>query len=143
MRMLSCIRTMNVITSCSVTRMLFFFSSRRRHTSLDCDWSSAVCSSDLEPRAALLPADGGRRAGTPARLACLPGALVTRFCCRVVPLPRRGRRPGPRQEAGHLVVLLRDPLLRFPQVAVGLLDLLGPPKDLRFQKLALYQQLVG
>src|SRR5438270_232997 len=24
-----------------------FFSSRRRHTSFDCDWSSDVCSSDL------------------------------------------------------------------------------------------------
>src|SRR2546430_8146570 len=28
---------------CSV----FFFSSRRRHTRFDCDWSSDVCSSDL------------------------------------------------------------------------------------------------
>src|SRR5688572_11587622 len=26
----------------------FFFSSRRRHTMFDCDWSSDVCSSDLE-----------------------------------------------------------------------------------------------
>src|SRR2546430_7610104 len=29
-------------------RVLFFFSSRRRHTRFDCDWSSDVCSSDLE-----------------------------------------------------------------------------------------------
>src|SRR5688572_6039102 len=28
----------------------FFFSSRRRHTRFDCDWSSDVCSSDLDPR---------------------------------------------------------------------------------------------
>src|SRR3989475_11905574 len=28
----------------------FFFSSRRRHTRFDCDWSSDVCSSDLEVR---------------------------------------------------------------------------------------------
>src|SRR2546427_4728604 len=28
--------------------MLFFFSSRRRHTRFDCDWSSDVCSSDLD-----------------------------------------------------------------------------------------------
>src|SRR2546430_10444151 len=28
----------------------FFFSSRRRHTRFDCDWSSDVCSSDLSPR---------------------------------------------------------------------------------------------
>src|SRR5579859_1118470 len=30
------------------TRLFFFFSSRRRHTRFDCDWSSDVCSSDLE-----------------------------------------------------------------------------------------------
>src|SRR2546430_1351260 len=28
-------------------RIFFFFSSRRRHTRFDCDWSSDVCSSDL------------------------------------------------------------------------------------------------
>src|SRR5260370_9961635 len=28
---------------------VFFFSSRRRHTRFKCDWSSDVCSSDLEP----------------------------------------------------------------------------------------------
>src|SRR2546430_11874025 len=27
---------------------VFFFSSRRRHTRFDCDWSSDVCSSDLD-----------------------------------------------------------------------------------------------
>src|SRR5688572_12894797 len=27
--------------------VIFFFSSRRRHTRFDCDWSSDVCSSDL------------------------------------------------------------------------------------------------
>src|SRR5690242_21764707 len=29
--------------------LFFFFSSRRRHTILTCDWSSDVCSSDLQP----------------------------------------------------------------------------------------------
>src|SRR5580698_10956557 len=29
---------------------VFVFSSRRRHTRLTCDWSSDVCSSDLEAR---------------------------------------------------------------------------------------------
>src|SRR5256886_593621 len=33
----------NVIGFC----VFFFFSSRRRHTRFDCDWSSDVCSSDL------------------------------------------------------------------------------------------------
>src|SRR2546430_11831675 len=32
--------------SCNVW-LFFFFSSRRRHTRFDCDWSSDVCSSDL------------------------------------------------------------------------------------------------
>src|SRR2546427_10706556 len=31
-----------------VSLFFFFFSSRRRHTRFDCDWSSDVCSSDLE-----------------------------------------------------------------------------------------------
>src|SRR2546430_8651465 len=31
----------------SVGWLFFFFSSRRRHTRFDCDWSSDVCSSDL------------------------------------------------------------------------------------------------
>src|SRR6266478_11001 len=37
----------------------FFFSSRRRHTRFDCDWSSDVCSSDLEifERAQVRPAN--------------------------------------------------------------------------------------
>src|SRR5256886_4957133 len=30
-----------------VVSNIFFFSSRRRHTRFDCDWSSDVCSSDL------------------------------------------------------------------------------------------------
>src|SRR2546427_10303179 len=34
--------------------MIFFFSSRRRHTRFDCDWSSDVCSSDLS-RALVAP----------------------------------------------------------------------------------------
>src|SRR2546427_8174076 len=45
------------------SRSIFFFSSRRRHTRFDCDWSSDVCSSDLlsslaqEERAPLQLAD--------------------------------------------------------------------------------------
>src|SRR5256886_3279550 len=37
--------------------LYFFFSSRRRHTRFDCDWSSDVCSSDLPlPAGFFLPA---------------------------------------------------------------------------------------
>src|SRR2546430_9604111 len=35
---------------CPCLLFCFFFSSRRRHTRFDCDWSSDVCSSDLENR---------------------------------------------------------------------------------------------
>src|SRR5256886_7773577 len=38
--------------------VFFFFSSRRRHTRFDCDWSSDVCSSDLPALA--VPRSGGR-----------------------------------------------------------------------------------
>src|SRR5262249_57285605 len=35
---------------CKGRLLMFFFSSRRRHTRLVSDWSSDVCSSDLEER---------------------------------------------------------------------------------------------
>src|SRR2546427_5613099 len=35
------------LRGCSLS-FFFFFSSRRRHTRFDCDWSSDVCSSDLQ-----------------------------------------------------------------------------------------------
>src|SRR2546430_4659399 len=43
---------MSLIMTCMTINIIihffFFFSSRRRHTRFDCDWSSDVCSSDLE-----------------------------------------------------------------------------------------------
>src|SRR5206468_8792967 len=38
-------------TAISMGPPFFFFSSRRRHTRSDRDWSSDVCSSDLSPKA--------------------------------------------------------------------------------------------
>src|SRR5690242_21352102 len=49
---------------CYIFRQLvFFFSSRRRHTRLTCDWSSDVCSSDLTAAAAIASSgiDAARR----------------------------------------------------------------------------------
>src|SRR2546430_9254132 len=46
----------------------FFFSSRRRHTRFDCDWSSDVCSSDLEAFCPLLIHRPARRGGAHAAL---------------------------------------------------------------------------
>src|SRR2546427_8691728 len=57
----------------------FFFSSRRRHTRFDCDWSSDVCSSDLDLSAKLGHHLRSRRQGSEHR----PTDVR-------VPLPRRG-----------------------------------------------------
>src|SRR2546430_4258352 len=60
----------------------FFFSSRRRHTRFDCDWSSDVCSSDLvaprlrtEHGAALPPERGADVAHAGAAGPLLPPRL--------------------------------------------------------------------
>src|SRR5690242_21199435 len=48
MRMLSIISSRRLAwNSSAFFWRIFFFSSRRRHTRLTCDWSSDVCSSDL------------------------------------------------------------------------------------------------
>src|SRR5256885_9098388 len=44
----------------AIVRLFFFFSSRRRHTRLQGDWSSDVCSSDLSMRRSA----SSRRKGT-------------------------------------------------------------------------------
>src|SRR2546427_3098829 len=49
----------------------FFFSSRRRHTRFDCDWSSDVCSSDLVSR----PDQVAGRSGLELLQAMLRGEL--------------------------------------------------------------------
>src|SRR2546430_5894007 len=78
---------------------VFFFSSRRRHTRFDCDWSSDVCSSDLTPQRrptslSAAPCEGLTRftSGRPAdlgrrKLACRLPVLYGR---RTTP-PRYGR----------------------------------------------------
>src|SRR5256886_7689421 len=71
-----------VQTSMSYLSLFFFFSSRRRHTRFDCDWSSDVCSSDLEPDQR--PSARPRAVGYPAHVARMR--------------PRRRHQPRP----GHL-----------------------------------------
>src|SRR5882762_8738561 len=43
--------------------ILFFFSSRRRHTRFKCDWSSDVCSSDLGDDGLTVDLDRRRKNG--------------------------------------------------------------------------------
>src|SRR6266480_6284374 len=94
--------------------MFFFFSSRRRHTRLTCDWSSDVCSSDLDPLVRLKARYGEvevlllvprRKAGDVDRRVenlglppvCLPDALrdVSRVCEEHVDAVRAAHVPLP------------------------------------------------
>src|SRR5205085_8660557 len=50
----------------------FFFSSRRRHTRLDCDWSSDGCSSDLTP----IPTPSPTLSGEFCPIRCIVGPCV-------------------------------------------------------------------
>src|SRR6266478_5309338 len=108
---------------------VFFFSSRRRHTRFDCDWSSDVCSSDLyqvvvhvdaqvladadAPGQSVL--DGGARvpAGTSRRLACDASRVVMRHDAdgRITDVGARTRTipPALRRALQH-----RDKGCRFP-----------------------------
>src|SRR5207237_3867366 len=49
-QLLRCVARSAYRASCPrlAATFLFFFSSRRRHTRFKCDWSSDVCSSDLD-----------------------------------------------------------------------------------------------
>src|SRR2546427_1574284 len=77
--------------------LVFFFSSRRRHTRFDCDWSSDVCSSDLS-------------AGCPWGVAY----SLPRECCHASETRRRSRRRHPRLL--HAARVVRGPLPASPFV---------------------------
>src|SRR5688572_19218265 len=89
-----------------VVFVFFFFSSRRRHTRFDCDWSSDVCSSDLrlpaqgqpggadDPRPRRAAGHGGAHVLEAARRQrCEEGAAGGDRECREQPFARR-RPPG-------------------------------------------------
>src|SRR3989454_1677483 len=91
----------------------FFFSSRRRHTRLQGDWSSDVCSSDLTTAL-------GRALGLPPLGACFFGSFVADFGDKAVTfalvtsvlhaLPRRtaARFPWALREGDRLVPEVGD-----------------------------------
>src|SRR2546430_12519719 len=86
--------------------LLFFFSSRRRHTRFDCDWSSDVCSSDLDPPPQVQR--GSRRGRLPPDLPfglALPEGLRERR--PVVGRMRLGADQADRARGGGLVEGLR------------------------------------
>src|SRR2546430_7943873 len=61
----------------SLNRFYFFFSSRRRHTRFDCDWSSDVCSSDLDVSAYIKQFTGLQYTQTDKNGIQIPGATST------------------------------------------------------------------
>src|SRR3989454_8269481 len=86
------------------TSNVFFFSSRRRHTRLQGDWSSDVCSSDLRPAEPVVRLrDGGRGGGRGVRAR---GRAPERLRVPVVvrDLPQAGVHPIRPPEAGHPAV---------------------------------------
>src|SRR5271163_5295919 len=69
--------------------MFFFFSSRRRHTRSDRDWSSDVCSSDLaQPGAVGLVGEP-----TADFVAAIQGAWLAGESVSILPGPVRGADP--------------------------------------------------
>src|SRR5688572_31790257 len=79
----------------------FFFSSRRRHTRFDCDWSSDVCSSDLPPPTSATPHQSSSCTPPlflhhPRRTLLQPASLVTHH------LPARGPRDRNKPHADAL-----------------------------------------
>src|SRR3989344_4623277 len=75
----------------------FFFSSRRRHTRLTCDWSSDVCSSDLTAPAPCRAPQSGRRCWWPPRGRSPPaptGGAHPAGASRAGAPPRRPRARG-------------------------------------------------
>src|SRR2546430_5795551 len=70
----------------------FFFSSRRRHTRFDCDWSSDVCSSDLRRQCS----DPGRWALGPVAPAGRSVRVTVHSALRS-PTGPRATPPGPRR----------------------------------------------
>src|SRR5438309_11579161 len=77
----------------SVFSCFFFFSSRRRHTRWNCDWSSDVCSSDLKTvTTRISPQSSGY---------WLARSLLSPFCfplCPVTTRPRSNRNNPSRSE---------------------------------------------
>src|SRR5438309_2908479 len=75
------------------SRIRFFFSSRRRHTRWNCDWSSDVCSSDLVFIAdGKIAALGKAPAGFRAERTIDADKLVV--CPGLIDLSARLREPG-------------------------------------------------
>src|SRR5690606_40401626 len=86
----------------------FFISSRRRHTRFSRDWSSDVCSSDLEEDAQQTGDDTGDRGNHGQDLVALLGALLA-VAGLAVTRGRLALRRGRESTAGGVRRLRREP----------------------------------
>src|SRR5690242_16393337 len=127
----------------------FFFSSRRRHTRLTCDWSSDVCSSDLDepigdPAAinTLLMCDAARERGVKVILSGMGadelfGGYRKHIACQLA--GRYGRLPGGARAVVHSAVD-RMPVsvggrgLRYARWAKRFLTFAELPEEPRFRR---------
>src|SRR5438309_11688279 len=83
--------------------MFFFFSSRRRHTRWNCDWSSDVCSSDLVfemTGAGLEPVADPAATFLAGRATGVSGSAVTALMEGTRPMRSEERRVGKSVELG-------------------------------------------
>src|SRR6266513_4953461 len=86
----------------------FYFSIRRRHTRSKRDWSSDVCSSDLQARITELPIDYDARIGPPKMLPLRSGLqialrlFVRRLNGPARPIPRGRTEASPGQQSAGL-----------------------------------------
>src|SRR5256885_3705012 len=93
--------------------LFFFFSSRRRHTRLQGDWSSDVCSSDLDsksnPGARAVASSSAAQSGLSRQLSLLAiSELSEPLSCRVgserAVLKKPADRKSTRLNSSHLVI---------------------------------------
>src|SRR2546430_16794518 len=96
-----------------------FFSSRRRHTIFDCDWSSDVCSSDLAvaPTTRNATPLSGRRATHGARGCNRLRARQT--STRVPPLRSEERREGKSVDLGGRRIIKKKKQGEVPPASCG------------------------
>src|SRR2546422_1656128 len=99
--------------SCGLV-VLFFFSSRRRHTRCSRDWSSDVCSSDLFTPLGFLRGSTGRLlsefgiavAGAVVISGFVALTLTPMLCAKVLRVPRSEEHTSELQSRLHLVCRL-------------------------------------
>src|SRR2546427_7843915 len=85
--------------------VFFFFSSRRRHTRFDCDWSSDVCSSDLIGKSKC-PMAANRCCHSRRQTADLPWIWGRRRGCEQDSRPRSEEHTSELQSQSNLVCRL-------------------------------------